>query len=303
MINLYNLETQIQQALLQNAVEIYKQQQPEWFNDLRIKKAVLGDAFWGWQSLFLLTITALMIAALLLVLHAAWVVTVSTILVVIMGGLFIEALWLWLSVNNKQCQTKAITKLLSSNIIFSLDTIYDKRLKTKLFKALHYWSLINEKTQTIPQGPLHNRLLITRNEITRWLQHIYKVVQQADHLQCNAVIKHDLQKLPAAIQQNEAKLLSENNIQTQQHLEQILSHQRRQLQTLKMLQNNIQQTHHQLDKTLSTLGMVYSQLLLITENRHWKQRLNRLQADVTAEIDHLQDIIEVMDEFRAAARF
>jgi len=296
MVNLHTLEAQIQQAILHNAVESYKRQHAHWLNNRAIKGAILTDALLSWQSLVIIAATTLSLAVVVVIFHPFWIVAATLTVTVLTTGVVVETGWLWLSLADERRQTQALTRHLQPKTTLSIDHIHNDQLKVKLLKALQYWWLINQKFSALPRGPMRHQVEATHHDVTCWIQAIYTLATQADKLLLDTMVGQDLQNVPVAIRRYEENLLRENDLQIRQHLEQALVHRRQQLQTLQSLQNNLRQIHYKLDSTLSALGMVYSQLLLVTEGGQHRGQINRLQTDVTEEIHRLQDLIEAMDE-------
>lgn len=296
MVNLHTLERQIQQAILLNAVESYKRQHTGWPDNPAIKHAILADTFFSRPSLAIMAATMLVTVLVVVVFHPIWLVAATVTISVMAAGLIVEISWLWVNLANEQRQINAIAKHLPAKTTFSLNNIHDERLKAKLLKALRYWWLINDKISTLPPGPIQKRVTITHSYVTRWLETVYTLACQADKLLLDTIIRQDLQNVPAIIKRYEEMLLHEQDPALQPQLEQTLAHRRQQLQTLQSVQHKLKQVHYKLDGTLSALGMVYSQLILATEGEQQGTQISRLQADVTEEIDRLQDLIEAMDE-------
>ena len=279
-----------------NAVENYKQQHVNWFDNPAIKRAVLAGSFFSPVSLGIIAATILTAILMVIIFYPAWVMAATLAVLEITVGLGMEIGWLWISLNNQRQQTKAIAKHLHAKNTFSLSNIHDERLKAKLLKALRYWWLINDKLSALPRGPMQKRVAVTHRYVTRWLQTVYTLARQADMLLLETVITQDMQNVPAIVKQHEEALLHEQDPTLQKQLEQALIYRRQQLQTLQAVQNNLKQVYYKLDGTLSALGMIYSQLLLAAEGGQQANKINRLQADVTEEIHRLQDLIEAMNE-------
>jgi hypothetical protein len=53
---------------------------------------------------------------------------------------------------------------------------------------------------------------------------------------------------------------------------------------------------YQLDSTISALGTIYSQLLLVGSKDEAGNRVNRLQDEISEQVQRLEDLSEVMDE-------
>jgi len=53
---------------------------------------------------------------------------------------------------------------------------------------------------------------------------------------------------------------------------------------------------YQLDSTISALGTIYSQLLLVDTKEEQGNRINRLQEEISDQVYQLEDLAEAMDE-------
>ena len=53
---------------------------------------------------------------------------------------------------------------------------------------------------------------------------------------------------------------------------------------------------YQLDSTISALGTIYSQLLLVDTKEEQGNRINRLQEEISEQVYQLEDLAEAMDE-------
>lgn len=296
MTELRYLERRFQEAVAQNLIQAYKTRHSGWIDQPAIKKAILIDALFSWQSLACLTITAVTACLLMIVLQAGHVVSVLTLLIIVGLGLSVNTVWIWITFHNEKLQNKAIADLLGSEELFSLDTIRDKRVRVKLFKALRYWAVINETAHTVLSGNLNDRIETTVHEVTSWLCAIYNLAQRTDQLSLNPVFQRDLRSIPAVIQSYEQQLQQTEDSQLYNELELTLENQRHHHQSLQSLQDKIKQTHRRLDHTVAAMGMVHSQLLLITDRSINQRKSDHLQVDIAEEIDSLQELTEAMTE-------
>jgi hypothetical protein len=81
-----------------------------------------------------------------------------------------------------------------------------------------------------------------------------------------------------------------------QQLQKTIADRKRQLKTLQNLQTHIEKAAFQLDSTISSLGTVYSQLLLVDTKDEQGSRINRLQKEISEQVYQLEDLAEAMDE-------
>jgi hypothetical protein len=148
---------------------------------------------------------------------------------------------------------------------------------------------------------MRDRFERTIREVTHWLQAVYDLAARVDKFQINQVIKQDLQRVPTDIRNLEKRLSQENSPEVRRQLERTIADKQRQLQTLQNLEDNMQKAGYQLDSTISALGTIYSQMLLVGSKDEEGNRVNRLQDEISEQVQRLEDLSEVMDEVYQSA--
>jgi len=290
-----NRARRIQNAILALAIARYQQQGLSWFDDPAIKKALLFEAFSRWQSLVIITIIIVAVVFWLVMLLQRLNSIVPMMLILL--ALTAEVMLLYFSIKDEKRQLTAVMQVLTQRVRAELDSIRDKRLKARLFKALECWALIDETIKAMRQSPLRDHLQTINQEATAWLQTIYALVKQADQVYLNMVLHGDLPKLflPSAV--DEQSLTSSDDWAKIDHsLKQITTG--RQLetqgQTLATPQAYLQDVIRQLDSTISALGTVCSQILLIHSKRGFSPKMMPLQEAIVEQRYHLEDLVAVM---------
>lgn len=295
------LEKRAQQAILKSIIENYKKQRDDWLNEPTIKKAIFTYSLFRTQN-------AVLIAAIILLAGCSTValLTVAPLITGLaiggLGGLFVLALaeivFLYLSFKDEKLHAQAVADMLKPEIDarFNPATIRDKNLAAKLDKALEYWALIDDTVKKAPKGVLRDRLSRTTQEATHWLQAVYNLADRVDKFHENKVIERDLHAVPKAIEEYRAKLSKEDSPEVKAQLERTLADKERQLRILENLQDSMEKADYQLDSTISSLGTIYSQLLLVGNKDEEGSRINRLQEEISEQVYRLEDLAEAMDE-------
>lgn len=296
MNRFYHYQSQLQATILQNKIEAYKQQRVNWLNDPQIKQNILLNALLSWPSIAIITFNIAIGGVLFIVLNPPLYLGVLIAIGVVTVALMAEIIFIYFSFKSKIYHEIALRWLLNQTQSFNLDDIRNKNLVVRLYKALEYWALIAEAIETVPPGMLHNNLLNTNYKVTHWLQTIYLLANRIDQFRLNLAFWHDLEEIPLVIEQNQYALQHESNPQSRQYLQQIISHRQQQLQTLYTLQNQHQEALYQLDNTISALGAIYSQLLLICSQRQNNTNFKHLQEEISEQVHRLEDTVMVMTE-------
>jgi hypothetical protein len=291
-----DLEQRAQEAILKNIVESYKQQRADWNKDPNIIKQLR-------ERYTFHPITATLIGGTLVT---------STALGVILGplaaipaallGLILTPLFIYRGITNEANHAKAVEEMLRPRIQFNPDSIQDSGLRAKVNEALKYWELIENTVAKSSQVSMRDRFERTIREVTHWLQAVYDLAARVDKFQLNQVIKQDMQRVPVDIRNLEQKLARERSPEVKQQLERTIADKQRQLQTLQSLEDSMEKAGYQLDSTISALGTIYSQLLLVGSKDEEGSRVNRLQDEISEQVQRLEDLSEAMDEVYQSAR-
>jgi len=298
-----DLERRAQEAILRSIIENYKQKHADWLKDPKIRKTLFNYAFYKPANAILIATTILsagclplLIFPLLGLIAPVWLAlgAVGPLLL----GLIAELVFLALSFRDKEAHAKAVAELLQPEVKFTPATIRNEDLRAKVDKALEYWALINDEIEKAPKGILRDNSphAVTRLEATNWLQAVHNLAEHVDKLRLNKVIQQDLEKIPAALKRYRAELERARDPEVKRQLERTIADQERQLQTLQTLANNVEKATYQLDSTISSLGTIYSQLLLVGTKDESGPRVARLQTEISEQVQQLEDITEAMDE-------
>lgn len=299
-----DLEERAQEAILKSIVENYKQEKKEWLNDPPLRKAIFLYSFFGIKNALLIAAIIIFSGFLALFLFPLLPLFAAGGALVAGGvtGLFMlilaEIVFLYRGFTNKDLHAKAVAEMLNPDVKFTPATIKDKELREKVDKALEYWALIDDEIQKAPKGILRDGSphAVTHNEVTNWLQAVHNLAEHVDKLRENKVIQQDLQKIPGLIQEYKADLKQANSPEVKKQLERTIADQERQLRSLQALQDNIDKATYQLDSTISALGTIYSQLLLVGTKDESGSKINRLQEEISEQVHQLEDITDAMDE-------
>jgi hypothetical protein len=145
----------------------------------------------------------------------------------------------------------------------------------------------------------HNQFYIQQlaRQLETCSQAVTELVQRLSLLRQDALIQHDMQTVPQAIADLEARLVQHPNGTIGQQLQQLLTLRQNQQAVLTQLQESIQQTEIQLEHTLTLLGTIYSQLL-ISQATNDMADYGRISASIDEEMYRLADQLEALREIR-----
>ena len=125
------------------------------------------------------------------------------------------------------------------------------------------------------------------------LEHL---ARRLDAYRGDPIILGDRDALKESIPNLQRRLAQENDERVRGQLETTLGDQQRLQVNIAELDNRMQRADLQLDSSLASLGTVYSQLLLIGSKDVDGGQAERLQADISDEVNSLQDVVASINE-------
>lgn len=136
-----------------------------------------------------------------------------------------------------------------------------------------------------------------RSQVDAWTRSIEDLIERIGRLRANPLIQQDLQRVPRAIAELEAKLGAETDEVIREQLARTLENRQKQADSLQALQNSIRRAEIQIESTVSMLGTIYSQLLT-SQSTSDVADYSRLSDEVDEEVSRLQDHLEALREVK-----
>jgi hypothetical protein len=170
-------------------------------------------------------------------------------------------------------------------------------LRLHLDKARTYQAQINALLKATTDQNVHLRLQDLSQQVQEWMEAVEALARRVDRFQRNSIIQQDLESVPQAITSLEGRLAKESDPATQEELERTLTNRRNQLAALEHLQRMMKRAEIKIESTLSSLGTIYSQMLISQSTDHVAD-YSRLSAEVDEEVRTLQDHLEALEEVR-----
>ena len=175
-------------------------------------------------------------------------------------------------------------------------SIKSSDMRDKLIKAFDYRAQIAAAIASKRQGVLRDHLEQTAREVDDWIGSLWEVARRVDAFEGSRTLQQDLQSVPVAIRNYETRLKTEASPEVRQQLEETLASRRSQWAALQNLQNTIERGRLQMDQTISSMGTIYSQILLMDAKDIDSGRYQRLRDDIAEEVKSLHDVASAMDE-------
>lgn len=259
----------------------------------RAQRAMLQHAFLRWESAVVISLT------LLLTVFGSNLIASVPSWVWLLSGIIAEAALVYSSYTDPETGRKVVAEMLRDE--FQPERLHDKGLQQKVEEALDYRSRIESAIRDRRDSVLKDNLTRTAEQIDDWLENIYSLALRLDRYRSEReVLERDRRRGIERIRQLEQKSREEEDEKVKQQIEVTVEGLRRQIGTIERLENTMERAQLQLESTLSSLGTIYSQTMLVGAKDIDSGRAKRLRHDITEEVKELDNILLAMDEVYAS---
>lgn len=173
----------------------------------------------------------------------------------------------------------------------------NKTLQTNLNQALTYKAQIDHIIKTTPHQHLRDRLQTLTSQVEAGLAAMIELACQLDRFQSDRLIRQDLEAVPKSIRALEARLARETDEASRVELKRTLANRRQQLAALEQLRRIMHRTEMRVERSLSSLGTLYSQVLA-GQSVSRLADYNHLASEVDEELLRLQDRLDALHEIK-----
>ena len=140
------------------------------------------------------------------------------------------------------------------------------------------------------------RLADVANQIESWVGQIYSLAQRVEAYRADPLIRNDLLGVQRSVAELKARLAREPNESLRRDMADTIARRQAQADSLEQLDTTMDRAELQIENTLTALGTVYSQAILIDNREVNNGRAQRLSEDVNQQVSGLSDLMSSMDE-------
>jgi hypothetical protein len=262
-------------------------------------QAILTRSIYRWESAVIIAATVslslLTLAGVIPELFGMW----QWWFWLILGGLGEVAL-VWSSVRDPEFRARAVAEMFREK--FDARQVRDAKLRQRVERALEYRERIDETINQAPEGIMREHLMDVSRGMTQWLENVFRLARRLDAYEHDRVIHQDLQAVDPAIEDLKKRLSIEDDDTVQRQISQAIAQRQIQRDNLRKLQNVMERAEFQLESTITAMGTVYSQVMILDSREVASGRAQRLQEEIDDEVQTLQDVVQTMDEvYRAGS--
>jgi len=212
-------------------------------------------------------------------------------------GALTEAFIAFRTLQNPAINAKAVAHIFERE--FKPKALKAADLQQKTTKAVEYLQQVETAVLQTKAGPMRDRLKRTTDEMVDWVEGIFNLAARLDTYNQDTLIKQDLNAVPKAIQDLRRRLIETDDPQVKQQIQRTIEDREDQYASLKRLAGTMEQADLLLERNLSDMGRVYSQVLLMSSLKETSGHGENLQEEISEHVNQLEDLVEAMDEFHA----
>ncbi|MBE7533985.1 MAG: hypothetical protein HND44_18835 [Chloroflexi bacterium] len=267
----------------------------------RVRNALFQEAIFRTESAVVIAATMLLTAASIFLDDVAIIGQIPA-LVWLLGGTAVEAALVASSLTDPEFKRQVAAKVLRRD--YKPERLKDKYLQQRMAEALDYRGRIQEGINKRTDTVLRDELTETLGQIDDWLENIYDLALRIDNYQNDAaVLERDRKRAEERLKQLQREKEGTRDTAVKQQLEETIEGLHSQLRTLDTLDNTIKRARLQLENSLTHLGTIYSQTMLVEAKDIDRARARRLRQEIADEVTELNDILVTMDDVYSAEAF
>jgi hypothetical protein len=256
-------------------------------------RAILTRSIYRWESAVIIALTLSLAMLALVGLIPPLFGLIQWWFWLVLGALG-EIGLVWSSVKDPEFRARAVSEMFREK--FDARGIRTEALRTRVEKAIEYRERIDEIVGASRAGVLRDHMADVSQGITAWLENVYRLARRLDAYTNDETIRQDFKSVDPAITALKERLNDEDDEAVKRQISQTIAQRQIQRDNLHKLQNVMEQAQFQLESTITAMGTVYSQMMLLGSRDVASGRADRLQQDISDQVQALQDVVQTMDQ-------
>jgi hypothetical protein len=253
-------------------------------------RAILIRSIYRWESAAVIAFVMILLTAAFL-LSGGWQPWHWLVLGV---GVLGEVGLVWSSLKDPEFRARAVAEMFREK--FNARQIKNDALRRRVEKALEYRDRIDEVIAESREGVLRDHMADASQGITNWMENVFRLAKRLDAYMADEMLRQDLQSVDPEIENLKRRLGREDSDEVKRQISQTIAQKQIQRDNLRKLQNVMERAQFQLESTITAMGTVYSQMMILGSRDVASGRAQRLQQDITDQVQALQDVVHTMDE-------
>lgn len=259
----------------------------------RAQRAILQKAIFRWESAVVISLT------LLLTLFGQDLIPMIPWWAYLAGGLAAEAGLIYSSLTDPKTGQEAVAQMLRTE--FRPQRLRNARLQQQMEQALAYRSRITALIREREESILKDELTDMAADFDEWIEETYGLAERLDrYLLERETLYNSRDRATQRIKQLQAKRRHETDNAVLADIDTNIAAMQRQIDTIESLDNTMDRAQLRLENTLTAMGTIHPQVLLMGAKDIDSSRYRRLQHEIAEEVHGLEDVLVAMDDVYAA---
>lgn len=259
----------------------------------RAQRAILQYAFFRPESAVVIALT------ILLSFFAPQYIQTMPWWAWLAGGLTGEAALIYSSLTDASAHRRIVARMLKDE--FHPERLSDPWLQQQVQEAFDYRSRITAAIRERRDSVLKDHLADTASQLDEWLEEVYGLAQRLDRYKRERDLHlRNRQRAQARLEELESQLANEEAPAVRREVQYNIDSLRRQLEAINQLENAMERAHLRLENTITAMGTIYTQTMLVGAKDIDSGRARRLRQEIGEEVNELGDVLSAMDEVYAA---
>ena len=256
---------------------------------MRAQRAILQYAFFRPESATVIALT------ILLAFFAPQYIELLPWWLWVLGGLAGETALVYSSLTDADAHRRIVARMLKDE--FHPERLQDGWLQQQVQDAFEYRSRITAAIRERRDSVLKDHLTDTARQLDEWLEEVYGLAQRLDRYKNERDLhvgnrKHAQMRL----KELESQLQEESATAVGREIEYNIDSLRRQLEAIDQLENAMERARLRLESTITAMGTIYTQTMLVGAKDIDSGRAKRLRMEIGDEVNELSDVLSAMDE-------
>lgn len=167
--------------------------------------------------------------------------------------------------------------------------------RDKVRKAYEYKQNIDNYVSK-QVGAMRESLSQTATAVNDWVALIWRLAKGIDQFESNDVVNRDRMQARTQLDNLQRRLRAETDEGVRHELEDAIRAQTQLVDSLKQIESNTKRSEIRMEKTVSQLSNIYTQMQLISSRQLDNSSARRIQDSIREEINELADIVSAMDD-------
>lgn len=260
----------------------------------KARSAMIEYSLLRWESAVVISLTVLL-AIFSFLYRASAVIPAWLWIVWLLVGVTCEALIIFTSLKDPETGKRVRAQILHET--FEPESLNDKLLRQKIGKAFDYRSRIEAAIRQRDDRESLNEIAV---QVDGWIETIYRIAQGLDRYQDERkMLDTDKNRVEERIRQLEKSLQVETDSKVKEQIRVTIERMKGQYDIIQRLERTMERANLQLEQTLSALGTIYSQIILIEAKDIDDVSARQLRQEITEEVTGLGYLLSAMDELYA----